>query len=314
MPEHERVSGRSRTRLLLLLLINISRVHCQGLTDTVLADLAPHLQEDASQLLEQSKAAADWGSIVSIRRSLQGTGFHRSLRLQIAPPATGSVPGCGLSLLQPLPSSIFADPYQLEDLTRTSTQVGYGYTFSLLGPLDLELPAPACEDTALLLGLNTSSWQQQQAGSATTLLVVVPLHAKYSQPFAAGFQGWHWTLTGHIAARLPWPYLLLDCRQQGGTLSLLQPPSSHQQLTKSEQQPQQCSSGTDGKHSQSKHRTEESSSSGGCAGADDGMLWLVPAGNLDHEVLVSWGTLLCAAVCCLAVSWSALRSSSSRRP
>jgi hypothetical protein len=107
--------------------------------------------------------------------------------------------------------------------------------------------------------------------------------------------------------------VLLDCRQQGGKLTLLQPPSSHQQQADSEQQPQQCSSGADGKHSQSTHKTEESSSAGGCAGAIDGVLWLV-AGNLDHEVLVSWGTLLCAAVCCLAVSWSALRSSSSRRP
>lgn len=57
-------------------------------------------------------------------------------------------------------------------------------------------PAPACEDTALLLGLNTSSWQQQQQASSATILVVVPLHAKYPQPFAAGFQGWRWTLTG----------------------------------------------------------------------------------------------------------------------
>jgi hypothetical protein len=132
-------SGRLRAFILLLLLINISRVHCQGLTDTVLAELATHLQLDAAQLQEQSTAASDWGSTVSIQRNLQGTGFHRSLRLQIAPAAAASVGACGLSLLQPLPSSIFADPYQLEDLTRTSTQVGYDYAFSLLGPLDLEL-------------------------------------------------------------------------------------------------------------------------------------------------------------------------------
>lgn len=136
------LTGRSRTLLLLLLFSCSSRLHCQGFTDTVLAELASHLQLDASQLQEQSTAAADWGSVVSIQRSLQGTGFHRSLRLQIAPAAAGSstrsVEGCGLSLLQPLPSSIFADPYQLEDLMRI-TQAGYDYTFSLLGTLDLEL-------------------------------------------------------------------------------------------------------------------------------------------------------------------------------
>lgn len=132
--------GRSRTLLVLLLFSFSSRLHCHGLTDTVLAELASHLQLDASRLQEQS--TADWGRVVSIQRSLQGTGFHRSLRLQIAPAAPGSsthsAGGCRLSLLQPLPRSIFADPYQLEDLTR-STQAGYDYTFSLLGPLDLEL-------------------------------------------------------------------------------------------------------------------------------------------------------------------------------
>lgn len=132
--------GRSKTLLLVLIFSFSSRLQCQGLTDTVLAELASHLQLDASLL--QAKSTADWGSVVSIQRSLQGTGFHRSLRLQIAPAAAGSstrsAEGCGLSLLQPLPSSIFADPYQLEDLTR-STQAGHDYTFSLLGPLDLEL-------------------------------------------------------------------------------------------------------------------------------------------------------------------------------
>jgi hypothetical protein len=38
------------------------------------------------------------------------------------------------------------------------------------------------------------------------------------------------------------------------------------------------------------------------------LLWLVPAGNLHHEVLVSWGTLLVTAVCCIAVSWTAIFS------
>lgn len=65
--------------------------------------------------------------------------------------------GCEMWLLQPLPSSIFADPYQLEDLTRAAAATSnnsrspsdpqqqqpqndeYRYSFKLLGPLDLEL-------------------------------------------------------------------------------------------------------------------------------------------------------------------------------
>lgn len=118
--------------------------------------------------------------------------------------------------------------------------------------------------------------------------------------------------TGHVAARLPWPYLLVDCRQQGGALHRLPPPAALQQ-----QQQSTCSTdptcsqpaGADGSSS-SACRGGSSSSAGGkgsCAGGDDASLWLVPAGNLNHEALVSWGTLLVTAVCCLAVSWTALK-------
>jgi hypothetical protein len=53
-------------------------------------------------------------------------------------------------------------------------------------------PAPACQDTALLLGLDSTL----QHLAATAVDLQVPLHAKYPQPYAAGYQGWRWTLTG----------------------------------------------------------------------------------------------------------------------
>jgi hypothetical protein len=37
------------------------------------------------------------------------------------------------------------------------------------------------------------------------------------------------------------------------------------------------------------------------------MLWDIPAGNLDHLQLVSWGTLLVAGACCAVLSVRALQ-------
>jgi hypothetical protein len=121
--------------------------------------------------------------------------------------------------------------------------------------------------------------------------------------------------TGHFVARLPWPYLLVDCRQQGGALHLMPPPAALQQQ---QQQQQQCKCRDDPTCSPAARAegnsrsagisiSSDSSSEGSqlCNG-DEELLWLVPAGNLQHEALVSWGTLLVTAVCCLAVSWTAL--------
>ncbi|WIA12911.1 hypothetical protein OEZ85_006528 [Tetradesmus obliquus] len=150
---------------------------------------------------------------------------------------------CGLFIL--ILGCIYADPYQLEDLVRSSnsdvaagpssTAEGTAYTFQLLGPLDLELPAPACKANVLLLGFNmTQRQQQQQEGKQNNqrleALLSVPLHAKYPEPHAFGFQGWQALSSGHIHVVVPKPWLLVDCRQAGGQLQVLHPPPEQQQL------------------------------------------------------------------------------------
>lgn len=144
-----RQTSRPRPLLVLLLLLGTScsanQLQAPPLTDSVLQELASHLGVDASTL-QQPQAAWDSSSL-SIHRRLEGKGFHKTLHLHLQAAAAAlpqGTEGCHLSLLQPLPSSIFADPYQLEDLTRPSgsgstRKAGYAYTFKLLGPLDLEL-------------------------------------------------------------------------------------------------------------------------------------------------------------------------------
>lgn len=76
---------------------------------------------------------------------------------------------------------------------------------------------------------------------------------------------------------MPQPWLLLDCRSAGGALQVLQPPHTQQHVP--QQQEQQKSV----------------------------LLWSVPAGNLDHVPLVSWGTLLVSAACCAVLSLRAVQ-------
>jgi len=109
------------------------------------ADVAHHLQINSQHLLQP--VSSPWGTVLNIKRELQGQGFHRTLHLvlQINQTADSQLQGCSLALLQHLPSSVFVDPYQLEDLLRLSAtsytlpDARYAYSFKLFGPLDLEL-------------------------------------------------------------------------------------------------------------------------------------------------------------------------------
>jgi hypothetical protein len=145
----DKASCCSRYLLLVVIISNCfySTTSLQ-LTDTVVTELVSVLGSIQHQLQDSTTAGASWDIVVGIQRRLEGKGFHRTLHLQLKPAAAArehaaSLDACLLSVLQPLPSSVFADPYQLEDLTRTpsnsSSKPGYGYTFQLLGPLDLEL-------------------------------------------------------------------------------------------------------------------------------------------------------------------------------
>lgn len=124
------IRPRSIARIVLLFMIVVShgleqdlavtaaqRAGAHGVTAAVLAG-APPLAGGARLL-----------------RSLSGRGFHRTLRLQLRAARGGGGAPCTVALLQPLPSGLFADPYQLEDLARARP----GARFDLLGPVDLEL-------------------------------------------------------------------------------------------------------------------------------------------------------------------------------
>jgi hypothetical protein len=90
---------------------------------------------------------------------------------------------------------------------------------------------------------------------------------------------------------VPQPWLLLDCRQAGGQLQVLHPPPEQQQ----QQLQEHAAAAYEQKQGQQQQQQQEV------------LLWSVPAGNLDHEQLVSWGTLLVAAACCAVLIVRALQ-------
>ena len=70
-----------------------------------------------------------------VARSITGAGFHRTLEQNVTVTSSKAAGGCQLATVQHLPSSVFVDPYQLEDLSRKESEL----SFQLVGPLDLEL-------------------------------------------------------------------------------------------------------------------------------------------------------------------------------
>jgi hypothetical protein len=110
--------------------------------------IADHLMIPTGSLKDSSST---WQQQFRMHRELHGAGLHRTLiiNIQRIKDDASHLRGCQISLLQPLPSSIYADPYQLEDLVRSSssneaelrssTAGRSSFEFQLLGPLDLEL-------------------------------------------------------------------------------------------------------------------------------------------------------------------------------
>lgn len=216
----------------------------------------------------------------------------------------GPGPTCELAVVQPLPAGLFADPYQLEGSVRAAeqrrrqaeqrrrrkrrlaTEGANGDDapdgFRLLGPLDLELPAPACLPTALVVTKRVvpQAAAAAAAGDAATAIVRlrVPLHAKY-------------------------PAAVPDAREDTTSRSL----GSYLAALSNPQAPVvvpppllllRCGAGDTGDRSSARawrppRRLPEA----------DALAWPVPAGSAAHLTLASWGTFWASAAAAAAVVW-----------
>lgn len=215
-------------------------------------------------------APNETNKLYSVGVAISGTGFHRQVHYAVSRAAGGqqpTQPPKQVLLIQYLPSSLFADPYQLEDVVRSKGN----FTFRLFGPLDLELPAPACEPTALVLSFKMT----QAADGAAHASLSIPLHAKYPDPQhfngkATGFVE-RWS-AGIVHVSLPGALIVSEeaSTPQGGRPYQLFKPGQQAQNVESE------------------------------------AVWDVPCGDLDHGAVVAWGTSLTALFCCLLIVYSAV--------
>jgi hypothetical protein len=132
--------------LISLLLALITPLHC--LTSEPLSEaLSAHFGDSALP------AAGIRGSTISVVPVLLGTGFHRTLSYTVTLHETPSaVEHCQVVLLQPLPSAVYANAYELQN----AAEVGQGAPVRLFGPVDVESVAADSTPTVLAIYANST--------------------------------------------------------------------------------------------------------------------------------------------------------------
>ncbi|GLC43835.1 hypothetical protein PLESTB_000913500 [Pleodorina starrii] len=147
-------------------------------------------------------AARYWlpdGSLVSpafpaddcLRILVTGEGFHQRVSYELTCSPDLLLAGRNLpqqhgeiTILQQLPSELFVDPYELEQLE--AVRAGF-VEWELFGHVELEQPAPACHPTVLGVTLRNVTKRRQRRGSRPLYHAVdIPFHAKYPAPATGG--------------------------------------------------------------------------------------------------------------------------------
>ena len=139
--------------------------------------------------------------------------------------ATDSQQAVQLLLLQPLPSGVYADPYELASWQADLPQHLQPTTAQLFGPVDLESAQPAARPQLVSLSAPASPGCSRPACTATKQMLSVPVHARYHLPV--------WPTDSSWAAQLGGPRALVELQQprllvQAGSRALwlcLQPDS-----------------------------------------------------------------------------------------
>ena len=136
--------------------------------------------------------AESW-PIEDVSTTIVGTGFHRTLQYSWRTattcssamcepaadlPARCQMAPCSLRIIQPLPAALFADPYQLAEVTKliSAHSTGLQWNATVLGSLNLETTALESNPTELVLQLRYGS--SCRALNRCEVLRV-PLHARY---------------------------------------------------------------------------------------------------------------------------------------
>jgi hypothetical protein len=115
----------------------------------------------------------------SLSLEIAGNGFHRTVHYSVevnCSPITAS-DQCEFTLLQPLPATLFANIYELDN----AASLGLGPRVKVFGKVDVESIEAAAEPTVLAISLNkaVNCTQLDTSGQVTA---DVKLHARYPRP------------------------------------------------------------------------------------------------------------------------------------
>lgn len=153
---------------------------------------------------------------VDVGFDICGEGFHRTIKYAVrfrdVRRQEGLLKACRAVIVQRLPRDVFVDPFQIERISCAS--VGPGIELSVQGVVDLEQPAPVCENSLLVVKIAVMN---------ATVDIDVPIHARYAKPRRQQQSAAWWNiLSGDlVAVRVPPPILVLldHCLGQQGTSS-----------------------------------------------------------------------------------------------
>lgn len=149
---------------------------------------------------------------------LQPTGFHGQIQYGISHSELVHFDGCKLTVLQPLPAGIFADPYELENLVTAGERQHNDSLrlsmFRLFGTIDVEKIECDCNATVLSASAHLHSPKEaaKSCSGAQHSYLSVPMHARYPAPQLQPVSGLVPILLGaHHQYNLSDPVVRVEC-------------------------------------------------------------------------------------------------------
>ena len=153
----------------------------------------------------------------AMHATMKTTGFHGQVQYALDQ-CQLELPGqCQLTVLQPLPAGLYADPYELQNLMSASGDHGTNLqmsAFRLFGPIDVEKIECDCNATILSVSaqIKVSSREGSSCPDKENSILSLPLHARYPVPSLQPLPGVVSLLLGtHHQYNVADPAFRVDC-------------------------------------------------------------------------------------------------------
>ncbi|XP_071723914.1 uncharacterized protein [Rutidosis leptorrhynchoides] len=116
-------------------------------------------------------------------RKLIGEGSHRRLSTSIRLSMDSQMPNCKIVIIEKLPSGVFADPFELENLQGR----GVFKDVAVFGDTNLELPSFLSNRSVVEIHMNSSSNLSSRHHFQLEINVELPVHARYQPLDESGY-------------------------------------------------------------------------------------------------------------------------------